>query len=172
MRVPQCNLYDKVITLKCLEESANFRYVLIGWLVFYGVTTLVVSFGWVLWHINHRRLFNAKSPGTSPSTRLSPPSLFPQRYILYRHRCCMYVLASRPVFARPCEGDYGNMLLMSSSLLLQQCLACLVRLTWMNYSYTYILNTSFIKTFYRYTWLNDPTILFLTIQFSMSQKVE
>ena len=43
--------------------------------------------------------------------------------------CCMYVLAGRPAFARPYEGVHWSTSLMSSSLLLQQCSACLVRLT-------------------------------------------
>ncbi len=46
------------------------------------------------------------------------------------HSCCMYVLAGRPAFARPYVGVYRTTSLMSSSLLLQQCPACLVRLTW------------------------------------------
>ena len=46
------------------------------------------------------------------------------------YSCCMYVLASRPAFARPSVGVHRSTSLMSSSLLLQQCLACLVRLTW------------------------------------------
>ena len=44
--------------------------------------------------------------------------------------CCMYVRAGRPAFARPYEGVHSRISLMSSSLLLQQCPACLVRLTW------------------------------------------
>ena len=44
--------------------------------------------------------------------------------------CCMYVRAGRPAFARPCEGVHRNTSLMSSSLLLQQCPACLVCLIW------------------------------------------
>ena len=51
-----------------------------------------------------------------------PASL--QGYILYRHR------ASRPAFACPFEGVHKSMSLMSSSLLLPQCPARLVRLTW------------------------------------------
>ena len=43
---------------------------------------------------------------------------------------CIYVLSGRPAFARPCEGVHKSTSLMSSSLLLQQCPACLVRLTW------------------------------------------
>ena len=46
------------------------------------------------------------------------------------HSCCMYVLAGRPAFARSYVGVHRSTSLMSSSLLLQQCPACLVRLTW------------------------------------------
>ena len=46
------------------------------------------------------------------------------------HSCWMYVGAGRPAFARPCVGVHKSTSLMSSSLLLQQCPACLVRLTW------------------------------------------
>ena len=45
------------------------------------------------------------------------------------HSCCMYVLAGRPAFARPYVGVHRSTLLMSSSLLLQQCPTCLVYLT-------------------------------------------
>ena len=46
------------------------------------------------------------------------------------HSCWMYVRAGRPAFARPCVRIHKSTSLMSSSLLLQQCPACLVRLTW------------------------------------------
>ena len=46
------------------------------------------------------------------------------------HSCWMYVRAGRPAFARPYVGVHRITSLMSSSLLLQQCPACLVRLTW------------------------------------------
>ena len=46
------------------------------------------------------------------------------------HSCCMYVLAARPAFARPYAGVHRSTSLMSSSLLLQLCPACLVRLAW------------------------------------------
>ena len=46
------------------------------------------------------------------------------------HSCYMYVLAGRPAFARLYVGVHRSTSLMSSSLLLQQCPACLVRLTW------------------------------------------
>ena len=46
------------------------------------------------------------------------------------HSCCMYVRAGRPDFARPYAGVHRSTSLMSSSLVLQQCPACLVHLTW------------------------------------------
>ena len=45
------------------------------------------------------------------------------------HSCCMYVWAGRPAFAWPYAGVHRSTSLMSSSLLLQLCPACLVRLT-------------------------------------------
>ena len=56
------------------------------------------------------------------------------------HSCWMYVRAGRPAFARPCVGIHKSTSLMISSLLLQQCPACLVRLTWI---YLYIVVMSF-----------------------------
>ena len=44
--------------------------------------------------------------------------------------CCMYVRAGCPAFARPYVGVHRSTSLMSSSLLLQQCPVCLIRLTW------------------------------------------
>ena len=44
---------------------------------------------------------------------------------------CRWVLAGCPTLACPCEGVHGRTLLMSSSLLLQQCPLCLVCLIWM-----------------------------------------
>ena len=46
------------------------------------------------------------------------------------HSCCMYVRAGHPAFSRPNVGVHGSTSLMTSPLLLQQCPACLVRLTW------------------------------------------
>ena len=45
------------------------------------------------------------------------------------HTCCMYVRAGLPAFAWPYAGVHRSTSLMSSSLLLQQCPACLVRIT-------------------------------------------
>ena len=48
------------------------------------------------------------------------------------HSCCMYVRAGRPAFGRPYVGVHRSTSLMSWSLLLRQCPACLVRLTWID----------------------------------------
>ena len=44
------------------------------------------------------------------------------------HSCCMYVQAGRPAFDWPYAGVHRSTSLTILSLLLQQCLACLVRL--------------------------------------------
>ena len=46
------------------------------------------------------------------------------------HSCWMYVRAGRPAFAGPYVGSIRVHHLWVSSLLLQQCPACLVNLTW------------------------------------------
>ena len=45
------------------------------------------------------------------------------------HSCWMYVCTGRPAFSRPYVGVHRSTPLMNSSLLLQRCPACLVRLT-------------------------------------------
>ena len=52
------------------------------------------------------------------------------QYPVSSHSCWMYLRTGRPAFARPCVGVHKSTSLMSSSLLLLQCPACLVRLTW------------------------------------------
>ena len=46
------------------------------------------------------------------------------------HSCWMYVRTGCPTFAQPYVGVQWSTSLISLSLLLQQCPACLVRLTW------------------------------------------
>ena len=67
------------------------------------------------------RHFSPSFIASGRSSRLHPVS---------SHSCCMYVRAGRPAFAWPHAGVHRSTLLMSSSLLLQQCPACLVCLTW------------------------------------------
>ena len=55
---------------------------------------------------------------------------FPGLHPVSSQICYMYVRAGRPAFDRPYEGVHRSTSLMSLSLLLEQCPACLVRLTW------------------------------------------
>ena len=67
------------------------------------------------------RLFSQSFISSGWSSGLHPVS---------SHSCCMYVRARRPAFAWPYAGVHRSISLISSSLLLQQCPACLVRLAW------------------------------------------
>ena len=67
------------------------------------------------------RHFSLSFIASSRSSELHPVS---------SHSCWMYVRAGRPAFARLYVGVHISTSLMSSSLLLQQCPVCLVRLTW------------------------------------------
>ena len=67
------------------------------------------------------RRFSLSFIASSRSSGLHPVS---------SHGCWMYVRAGRPAFARPYVGVHRSTSLMSSSLLIQQCPACLVHLTW------------------------------------------
>ena len=79
------------------------------------------------------------------------------------HSCWIYVGAGRPVFARPCVGFHKSTSLMSSYLFLQQCPACLVRLTWIvfviggrwPYSWCFVgcCRQDLFKIAYRYFYL-------------------
>ena len=79
------------------------------------------------------------------------------------HSCWMYVRAGRPAFARPCVGIHKSTSLMSSSLLLQQCPACLVRLTWIDFvmvlsNYFYLIIIIRLQTviWFQLTNSNNP----------------
>ena len=66
------------------------------------------------------RHFSLSFIASGRSLRLHPVS---------SHSCCMYVRAGRPACSWPYVGVHRSTSLMSYSLLLQQCPACLVRLT-------------------------------------------
>ena len=125
----------------CLMLTPIFTYVLN---MYY-----LVWFGLVLWHINHFISFNAETVFyTYHHHHVMPPARIFQT--LSRHStlsfiasgrssgqhpvssqtCCMYVRPGRSAFAWLYEGVHRRTSLMSSSLLLHQCPACLVRLSW------------------------------------------
>ena len=66
----------------------------------------------------------------TPPYRSSLPGRSSGLHPVSSQSSCILVRGGRPVFARPCEEVHRSTSLMSSSLLLQQCPACLVRLTW------------------------------------------
>ena len=85
-------------------------------------------------------IFNISSPSSCRaastdipdplSPLLSASGRYPGLHPVSSHSCCMYVRASRPAFSWPYAGVHRSTSVMSSSLLLQQCPACLVRLAW------------------------------------------
>ena len=108
-------------------------------------------------------LILSRHPSLSSNASDWPSRLHP----VSAHSSCMSVLAGRPAFVRPCEGVHGSMSLMSSTILLQQCPAYLVRLTWivfvMSGKWPYrtcsILLAAFLcscrQTFSQYVWLSS-----------------
>ena len=91
-----------------------------------------IFFQWILHHHHHvmplARISTTLSCHFSLSFIASGRSSGP--HPVSSHSCWMYVRAGRPAFAWPYVGIHRNTSLMSSYLLLQQCPACLVRLTW------------------------------------------
>ena len=79
----------------------------------------VVPLAWISLTLFHH--FSLSFIASGRSSGLHPVS---------SHSYCMYVRAGHPAFARLYVGVHRSKSLMSSSLLLQQCPACLVRLTW------------------------------------------
>ena len=106
-------------------------------IVFRFLTKLKNKTGEYLYKSHHHHHHHHVVPRVRISLTLSRhPSLSfiafgrsPGLHPVSSHSCWMYVRAGRPAFARPYAGVHWSTSLMSSSLLLQQCPACLVRLT-------------------------------------------
>ena len=119
-----------------LNDILHFKlliYVINAYRVLYVITNGVYHNFRICHHPHHRhvvpqaricltlsRHFSLSFISSGRSSGLHPVS---------SHSCCMYVRAARPAFAWPYAGFHRSTSLMSSSLLLQQCPACLVRLT-------------------------------------------
>ena len=79
----------------------------------------VVLLAWI--SLTLSRYFSLSFIASGRSSGLHPVS---------SHSCWMYVRAGHSAFARPYVGFHKSTSFINSSLLLQQCPACLVRLTW------------------------------------------
>ena len=109
------------ISMSCLNFSMSLR-------------TSFAEHNWSSHHHHHHhvvplvRISLTLSPHLSISFIASGRSL--ELHPVSSHNCCMYVRCARPAFDRPYVGVHRSTSLMSSSLFLQQCPACLVRLAW------------------------------------------
>ena len=108
------------------------------------------------------RHFSLSFIASGRSSGLHPVSL---------HSCCMYVRAGHPAFARAYVGVDRSTSLMSLSLLLQQCPACLVHLTWIvfmmegRWPYSWCLRGSLFLSFIRFLSLSHLFPHSLSISF-------
>ena len=96
-------------------------------------SSLLLQQYWTHYHHHHRLVLVARISMTL-SCHFSQSFIASGRssglHPVSSHRSWMYVRAGRSAFAQPCVGVHKSTSLMSSSLLLQQCPACLVFLTW------------------------------------------
>ena len=107
----------------CSEKSSRNFFIIffylnerfIDWLQWIIIIFIIMSCQTLSRHFSLSFIASGRSSGLHP---------------VFSHSCWLYVRAGRPAFARPYVGVHRSTSLMSSSLLLQQCPACLVRLTW------------------------------------------
>ena len=101
-------------------------------LIYVRMNMSMFSFRYNFHHLHHVALVAQISLTLSRHSSLSLIALGRSsgKHPVSSHSCWIYVRAGRPAFARPCVGVHKSTSLMNSSLLLQQCPACLVRLTW------------------------------------------
>ena len=100
--------------LKLITDTSNRINLCVCVCHHYGVPPIQIS-------LTLSRHFSLSFIASGRSSALHPIS---------SHSCCMYVRAGRSAFARPYVGVHRSTSLMSSSLLLQQCPACLAHLIW------------------------------------------
>ena len=94
----------------------------------------VLMLNWIVWNHHHHQVMPLARISLTLSRHFSLSFIASGRssvrHPVSSHSCCMYVRAGRLAFARSYVGFHRSKSLMSSSLLLQQCPACLVHLTW------------------------------------------
>ena len=86
----------------------------------------------LLYHHHHHHLVRLAWISLTLSRHFSRSFMASSRssglHLVSSHSCCMHILAGCAAFARTYVGVHRSTSLMSSSLLLQQCPVCLVRL--------------------------------------------
>ena len=105
---------------------------------FYVLLTSIYIYIYIHHHYHHHHHHHHVMPLAQISLTLSrhffvsfiASGSYSRLHPVSSHSCCLFVRASRPAFAWPYVGAHRSTSLMSSSLLLQQCPACLNCLTW------------------------------------------
>ena len=101
---------------------------------------------------------------------------FSRQYPVSVQSCCRQVLAGCPTLACPCEGVNMRTSFMSTSLLLQSCPACLVRLIWMVFemrgrcSYSSCFVRFCFQDFFKIESLHSCTIAVKLFLYTLSQR--
>ena len=89
---------------------------------------------WIVWNHHHHHVVRPAWISLTLSLHVSLSFIASGRssglHPVLSYSCCMYVRAGRPAFDWPYAGVHRSTSLTSSSLLLQQCPACLVYLAW------------------------------------------
>ena len=143
---------SKILIWKYLK--VNFKWHLMRWFankyknidtrLFFTVRLILFSDGnqfislyiyiYIYIYIYHHHIVPLARVSLTLSHHFSPSFIASGRssglHLVSSHSWCIYVLAGRPAFAQRYVGVDRSTSLMSSSLLLQQCPACLVGLTW------------------------------------------
>ena len=125
-QINHCRLFNTKSSL-----YIYIKYIWFGFVGFYGISSIVgylMSNPLYKYHHHHHVALVARISLTL--SRHSSLSFIAQgrssgHHPVSSHSCWMYVRAGRSAFARPCVGIHKSTSLMSSSLLLQQCPACL-----------------------------------------------
>ena len=104
------------------------NWIIWNWTVFDIETVLTLN--WIVVYHHHHHVVPLARISLTLSRHFSLSFIASGRSLglhpVSSHSCWMYVRAGHPTFAQPYVGVHRSTSLMSSSLLLQQCPACLI----------------------------------------------
>ena len=121
------------ITISPLHHKHLSRYYVYIYIYIYIVYMIIYIWLYIYIYI-YQVTRIAQRPSTlfrHPSLTFIAPDWHSRLHPVSTQSWCLQVFDGRPTLARPCVGVHKRTSLMNSSLLLQQCPACLVHLTWM-----------------------------------------